>query len=238
LSEPASFSPDSYDLSEAALKELYLERDDEDVEVAKLIADIDGPTKGDKEEKSAGGNDVPSSLAPMMAPLRAPPRELTGRSGKPTGKTKPAGKIAAAILGVGVLLVLGWANYHPTQTPRGADAAKRPPAIAGLLHVADFAAGRKINPGENYGVDLPAGKVRIAVVAGEVRLTSKGGESLRGCSNQPFVIDASGSLNSAPLVTACGREPALLQAEIPPPPLPAPAPILAISRSSLRTGGD
>jgi hypothetical protein len=244
LSEPAPFSPDSYDLSEAALKGLYLERDDEDVDVARLIADLDGPKKGDQEKssagggQSAGGNDVSHSLAPTIAPLRAPPRE-TGRSGGPTAKTKPGGKITAAILGVGVLLVLGWANYHPTQTPPAADAAKRPPAIAGLLHVADFAAGRKINPGDNYGVDLPAGKVRVAVVAGEVRLTSKGGESLRACSNQPFVIDAaSGPANFAPLITACGREPALLQAEIPPPPLPAPAPVVAISPSTLRSGGD
>ena len=243
MSEPTPFSPDSYDLSEAALKELYLGRDDEDdAEVAKLIADADGPKKGNQEEISAfsgqfvGGDDVSHSLAPTIAPLRAPPREPTGR---PTGKTKPGGKITAAILGVGALLVLGWANYHPTQTPRVAEAAKRPAAIAGILHVADFAAGRKINPGENYGVDLPAGKVRVAVVAGEVRLTSKGGESLRACSNQPFVIDAaSGSAGSAPLVTACGREPALIQAEIPQPPLPAPAPTAAISRSTLRTGGD
>ena len=241
MSEPAPFSPDSYDLSEAALKELYLERDDEDVDVAELIADADGPKKGDQDERSAGGgqpargSDAPHPIAPTIAPLRAPPRELTGG---PTRKTRPGGKITAAILGVGVLLILGWANYHPTQTPR-ADAAKRPPAIAGLLHVADFAAGRKINPGENYGVDLPAGKVRVAVVAGEVRLTTRSGDSLRACSNQPFVIDeASGSANSAPLVTACGREPALLQAEIPQPPLPAPAPIVAISPSTLRTGGD
>ena len=245
MSEPASFSPDPYDLSEAALKELYLERDDEDIDVGEELGDADGPKKGDQAQRSfgggqsAGGNDVPHALAPTIAPLRPPSRELTGRSGGPTGKPKPGGKITAAVLGVGLLLVLGWANYRPTQTPPAANAAKRPPAIAGLLHVADFAAGRRINPDENYGVDLPAGKVRVAVVAGEVRLTSKGGESLRACSNQPFVIDAAaGSANSAPLVTACGREPALLQAEIPPPPLPTPAPVVAISPSTLRSGGD
>lgn len=252
MSEPAPFLPDSYDLSEAALKELYLDRDDEDVDVAELIADADEPTKGDllikgdlkkqspQGSQTAGWSDGQHPLAPVVAPLRAPPRELTGRPRKSAEKTKPGGKVAVVIIGVGAVLVLGWAVNRPTQTPtlHAADAAKRSAAIAGLLHVADFAAGHKINPGESYGVDLPAGKVRVAVVTGEVRLTSKSGESLRACSNQPFVIDAaSGSADPSPLIIACGREPALLQAEIPPPPLPAPAPIVAISPSTL-TGGD
>jgi hypothetical protein len=241
LSEPAPFSPDVYDLSEAALKELYLDRDDEDAEVAKLIVEADEPTKGDAEEadrrQSDSGGDVPRSLAPAVAPPRAPSRELTGRPGGPTGKMKPGDKVAAAILSVGALLALGWAAHRPTQTPPAA--AKPSAAVAGILHVADFAAGRKISPGQSYGVDLPAGKVRVAVVEGEVRLTSKSGESLRACSNQPFVIDAaSGSANPSPTIIACGGQPALLRAEIPPPPLPAPAPLVAISPSTLGGGGE
>jgi hypothetical protein len=240
LSEHAPSSPSPYDLSEAALRGLYLDRDDEDEEVAKLLAKTERPIAGRPEEQPAGVADAALRLAPAVGPARREPRESTDGLIKPA-KTKPRGKILGAVLAVfGLLLVFGWATSRHTQTPVVADAAKRPSAIAGALRVADLAAGRKINPGEIYGIDLPAGKVRIAVVAGEVALMSRSGESLRPCSSQPFVVDASsGSDNLAhPLVSACGHEASFIRAEIPPPPLPSPAPLDAITSSTIRASGD
>jgi hypothetical protein len=238
LSEHAASSPSPYDLSEAAVRGLYLDRDDEDEEVAGLLAER--PIAGGPEEQPAVVADAAPRRAPAVGPARRDPLASTGSLIKPA-KTKPRGKILGAVVAVfGLLLVFGWATSRHTQTPVVADAAKRPFAIAGALHVADLAAGRKINPGEIYGVDLPAGKVRIAVVAGEVALMSRRGESLRPCSSQPFVVDASsGSDNLAhPLVSACGREASFIRAEIPPPPLPSPAPLDAITSSTVRASGD
>ncbi len=160
----------------------------------------------------------------------------TNSPSKPAEKTKRRGKIVYVALAIGILFVFGWASYRPSSTPVATKAAKRPPAIVGVLQVADLATGRKINPGEAYAFDLPTGKVRVAVVAGEVALTSKSGQYLRSFSNQSFVVrSAPDSGNSThPLVSACGRQPSFLRAEIPQPPLPSPAPPVAISPSTLR----
>ena len=233
---PSSTSP--YDLSEDALKELYLENDEDHV-IAKLLAETEEPRAASPQERPAADGDAEFRVEPISGPTRAAPAESTIRLSKKV-KKKPASKIAGVVLvALAGLAVFGWASYRPAQTPTvSADAAKGSPAIVGALRVADLAAGHKINPGETYDVDLPAGKVRVAVVAGEVRLLSKGGASLRPCSNQPFVVDASsGSDNSAhPLVSACGHEASFVQAEIPPPPLPSPAPVAAITPSTIRAG--
>jgi len=256
LSEPEQFSPVTYDLSEAALKELYRDLDADRAEnVTKLIDEAEeliesslqkkpDRSKNPPPDKPAGERPVALD-GPKVEPAPTldskPARQQKTRDRDPS-RSKMGWKIAAALVALALLAVAaGVIRHWPAPTPRVARAAQPAPAVTGFLHVADLAAGRKINPGEVYAVDIPADTAHLEVVSGAVALVARNGATLRSCSNESFVVEIKhGSPGSAgPLVSSCGKEPAVVRAAIPPPPLPAPVPTVSVSPSAAeRPSGD
>jgi hypothetical protein len=221
LSEPDKFSPDSYDLSEAALKELYRDFDADDPNDVSALIDkasvlIGADLKDRIEPKKTVAPSV-SDVAARTPPVEPPARVAQNIRAKASPRPKLGPRLASIVVVLAFLAPLGWVFLRPT--------AVRQPTIKGFLGVADLAAGRTIRPGETYGVDIPSDQVRIEVLSGRVALVARSGAALRGCSDQPFDVEVKhGAATSAgPLVVSCGGGPSLIRAAMPQLPLPVPA---------------
>jgi hypothetical protein len=234
--DPEDLSSSDYDLSEAAFKELYRDLDD------------DRDTTGDETRSASRPGLTPPQIADARnglktaedraiaqkpkegktPPVIAPSRELVGARAAPAPRGRRRRGMrplaATAIVLVAFVLVLASLAYDPIQARLTAlFPDRRPPKVAGVLTVADLAAGREIKPGETFAINMPQGKVQIAVSAGEVALVTKAGAIIRPCSKEPFEIEIKSEATASPppLITACGKEPSSIAAVIPPPPLPS-----------------
>lgn len=242
MSEPETSLPVAYDLSEAPLAELYRDFDADRSDVTKLIDDADRLIESNRERKlDAKEQDAPRppDFAAKPADSLLKPMDDGDRSAPVRPKRRRRiGLGAGFALGL-VLFSAGFAAYGPRGLRLGADAPRRAPAIAGTLRVADLAAGHLIKPGDVYAIDVPADTVRIKALSGRVALVARSGASLGPCSDRPLTIEIKhGALSSAnPLVSACGREPSLIQAVIPQPALPSPVPAPSISPSQIKEQG-
>ena len=233
MSDRDQFSAAPYDLSEAALKELYDDQDaDRPDEAEELIGFTDDSGSGPRQAVSERVSD--STRAPVVAlPSRERKEDVSARvSSNPSRRSRVA---AAVALIAGVLVLGGSLPYPPIRTHLAAYLPEPSSSITGLLRVADLAAGHAINPGETYGVDIPPGRVQIAVLSGQVAVASKNGASLRPCSNRPFTAVIKGARSSEnPLISSCGGAQAFIQAVIPLPPIPSSLP--ATISPSMKSG--
>jgi len=236
LSEPETSSP-AYDVSEAALKELYRDLDADRADVTKLIDEAEALIESNLESKpdaNKRGARAPADLTSKPAADSLPkPADDFGREPSVRPRRRRIGVGLALLL---VLFSVGFVAYGPFRSRLAADVPRRSPQITGSLRVADLAAGHTIKPGDVYAVDIPSDAVRIKVLSGRVALVTKSGASLRACSDQPFVIEIKhGALSAAdPLLSGCGSAPSRIQAVIPQPPLPSPVPAPAISPALLK----
>ncbi|HLJ69997.1 MAG TPA: hypothetical protein VKU03_01685 [Roseiarcus sp.] len=237
MSEPEPSSP-AYDVSEAALKELYRDLDADRADVMKLIDEAEALIESNLERKPGSNKrearaaaDIASKPAADSLPK---PTDDVGHDAlvRPRRRRRAGAGLALGL----VLLLVGFVAYAPFRSRLTSDVPRRPPSITGFLRVADLAAGHTIKPGDVYAVDIPSDAVRIKVLSGRVALVTKNGASLRACSDQPFVIEIKHGAPSAanPLLSGCGGAPSRIQAVIPQPPLPSPVPAPAISPALLK----
>lgn len=237
MSEPET-SPPAYDVSEAALKELYRDLDADRTDVTKLIDEAEAliesnlePKPGSNKRETRRAADVAAKPAADSLPK---PTDDVGRDASVRPRRRRRIRVGLAF-GL-VLLSIGFVAYGPFRSRLAAEAPRRSPSITGSLRVADLAAGHTIKPGDVYAVDIPSDAVRIKVLSGRVALVTTTGASLRACSDQPFVIEIKHGAPSAanPLLSGCGNAPSRIQAVIPQPPLPSPVPAPAISPALLK----
>jgi ferric-dicitrate binding protein FerR (iron transport regulator) len=248
VSDPDEHSAVPYDLSEAALKKLYREADDDafyqttnlineaekwfefdvkneaDSEPNAGLRPEDGNRKrSDDSQAAALGVAYSTRLPPDLMPEK-PAAPVVGGDVSDRRSVRPR-VVAIALIAI-VLLLVCVASSNSIRMRFSAYFPRSSPSMTGVLHAAELAAGHEINPGETYSVDIPQSNVQIAVLSGQVALASKNGASLRPCSNQPFVVKAAdGSSGLAnPFVSSCGGAPSFIQAVIPQPPLPSPVP--------------
>jgi hypothetical protein len=231
-----------FDLSEAAFKELYRDLGDHTDEVngpgeapSKMaspsqIADSAAPTFGGRAADRPPlrtSDDDKTFFAQATAPSTTIGRDLvrvSPASVAPTRRTRRMRPLAAkATLLIAAAVVLGSLANDPIQAwLSGLFPEKRPPSITGALNVDDLAAGRQIKPGETFSINIPPGKVQIAVNSGQVALVTKTGAVVRPCSNETFFIEVKPvATTPSPLIASCGKDPSLIEAVIPPPPLPS-----------------
>jgi hypothetical protein len=232
--DPENSSRADYDLSEAAFKELYRDLDDDHDPAGATSAPKPGLTPSQIVEARAGLRAVDDRAVAQKpnegktAPLVATGREVVRARVAPAPQGKRRRQMrplaATAVVLVALVLVLASLAYDPIQARLSAlFPERRPPKVTGALTVADLAAGHEIKPGETFVVNLPPGKVQIAVAGGEVALVTKVGATVRPCSKEPFEIEVKSDATATPppLIAACGKEPASVAAVIPPPPLPS-----------------
>jgi hypothetical protein len=232
--DPENISTSAYDLSEAAFKELYRDFDDDPAPTGEEPRPVSKPglTPSQIAEARAGakaaGDDRPTpqkQRAGGAAPAVSTSRQLVAVRGSRAKSRRPMSRLAAtAVVLVACVLVLASLAYDPIQARLSAlFPERRPPKVTGTLSVADLAAGHEIKPGETFAVNIPPGKVQIAVSTGEVALVTNAGATLRPCSKEPFSIETKSDAPGTPppLIAACGKEPSSVEAVIPQPPLPA-----------------
>jgi hypothetical protein len=221
-----------YDLSEAAIKELY-----SDAEPRKtrrdphLAADLRRSDEGLKRGDSPAARQAASN--PLLPPIPEPASALKedrivgGGVSKRRRPRRRAFRISAVALIAAVLLAVGLSHADQIRALLASYLPLRPPSINGTLHAADLAAGHGLNPGETDEIDVPPGTAQIAVVSGQIALVTREGAITRPCSRQPFTLEPVG--RSIPLVSSCGGRPSFIQAVIPQPPLPSALPDEATS---------
>jgi hypothetical protein len=239
----------AYDVSETAFKKLYQELEDDRFEetmtrVAQAEARADFTPKNivepaprpvsqavrrerlprvqDRASGSLGGavSSTPAALETRPSDRLGPSRDEATSRKRSGGPARLLGLFVVAAIAVVLLFVYVPFN-GPTRTRPEARSKQESPAITGVLHPADLAAGHTINPGETYGVEAPPSEVNIAITSGQVALTKKDGAAIRGCSNEPFTLPGGGASAESPLIAACGGAQAFIQAVIPQPALPA-----------------
>jgi hypothetical protein len=215
----------SYDLSEAALKELYDDQDADRPDKAEdLIGFTDdrapGPRQGPSESVS-----VSTPRSPVVLPSGEREEQVGARISSSSGRRRRLGVAVVVALIAAVLIFGGLLSYPLFRAQLAPYFPETSLSITGVLRVADLAAGHAINPGETYGVDIPSGKAQIAVLSGQVALKAKNGSPVRACSNQSFTVVAKGlPASDNPFISSCGGAQAFIQAVIPQPPLPSSLP--------------
>jgi hypothetical protein len=214
VSDDTKFAAVPYDLTEAAIKELY-----SDLEVRRNRNDP-GPT-ADLRRTAAPQN--PTDAVPPSTP-GAKAQTISGGVSSVARRRRPRRAIRRFVVALtaAVLLAAGLSHANQIRAFLASYFRQRPPSIIGILHAADLAAGHGLNPGETYEVDIPPGTVKIAVVSGRVALVTKDGATLRLCSKEPFTLEPVQGSN--PLVSSCGGKASFIQAVIPQPPLPSAVP--------------
>jgi hypothetical protein len=216
-----------YDVSEAAIKELY-----SDPEPRKTRIDPDRAVDLRRSDESLHRDDSRAARQtasnPILPPIPQPASALkedriVGRGVSKRRRPRfRAFRISAVALIAAVLLAAGLLHTDQIRALLASYLPLRPPSINGVLHAADLAAGRGLNPGETYEIDVPPGTAQIAVVSGQIALVTREGAIARPCSRQPFTLAPVG--RSIPLVSSCGGKPSFIQAVIPQPPLPSALP--------------
>ena len=222
----------AFDLSEDAIRQLYPDREPD------FALDRDGREEADGDGRAGAAADSRGKAAkqdpktidfnlalPLLdrPPSRVAPPEPAGKKLGASARRRRKGRLLGVIAGLAVILVGG---YWLLPGPRAADHAapttavggpSRARSVAGVLGVADLAAGRALDPGATYGIDRAVGKTTIKVASGRISLLDKKGAVSRPCSDQSF---AASDDTSGLLVSACDAKPAFIVAVIPPPPLP------------------
>jgi hypothetical protein len=217
-----------YDLSEAAIKELYTEAEPRKTRIdPDLAAGLRRSDESLQRDDSRAARQAAASnplLAPIPEPASARKEDrIVGRG--VSRRRRPrfrAFRICAVALIAAVLLATGLLHADQIRALLASYLPLRPPSINGTLRAADLAAGHGLNPGETYEIDVPPGTAQIAVVSGRVALVTKEGAIARPCSRQPFTLEPVD--RSIPLVSACGGKASFIQAVIPQPPLPSALP--------------
>jgi hypothetical protein len=179
---------------------------------------LEGRTSNSRRAVSVGL--APAAIEPRPGDRLAAPREGATPRKQRGGPVRLLGLVIVAIIAVALLFIYVPLN-GPARKQPVASAARQSPAITGVLHADDLAAGHAINPGETFSVDAPSSEVKIAIASGQVALTKKDGAPLRACSNESFSLPGGGARAETPLIAACGGVPAFIQAVIPQPALPA-----------------